>query len=347
MINLTATTLSRCITHQVGNRLHEEEIVLSTAPTVIPEASEAYFLEYLLMSFKVEEPYRFVHPTDIGLNEVYSVVNTLFEKGEDLAAFVEASHDLAKLLYECSTHPKIKTGRLNVVQFEDILIEDETFSGIGIFKSETESPFLKMLDSGASVTVKHDVGYEVKGIDKGCIIINTSKEDGYRLLVIEKKNADTRYWVDEFLKIRPVSTAYAQTQQAMSMTQQFLTREAPKKFEIEKTEQMNLLNKSVEYFAKKENFNRGEFEDEILQDERLIDAYRSFNDSFKAEHDSVFNDEFSISPQAYKKQSKIFKSILKLDRNFHVYIHGDKDQITRVVDADGRKFYKLYYSEER
>jgi len=37
---------------------------------------------------------------------------------------------------------------------------------------------------------------------------------------------------------------------------------------------------------------------------------------------------------------------LKLDGNFHVYIHGNKDMIERGVDDDGRKYYKLYYEEE-
>jgi hypothetical protein len=47
-----------------------------------------------------------------------------------------------------------------------------------------------------------------------------------------------------------------------------------------------------------------------------------------------------------KKQSRVFKSVLKLDRNFHIYIHGDKDLIERGVEKDGRKYYKIYYREE-
>ena len=57
-------------------------------------------------------------------------------------------------------------------------------------------------------------------------------------------------------------------------------------------------------------------------------------------------DEFDISNQAVKKQSKFFKSILKLDKNFHVYIHGNKDMIERGVESDGRKFYKIYFEKE-
>ena len=47
-----------------------------------------------------------------------------------------------------------------------------------------------------------------------------------------------------------------------------------------------------------------------------------------------------------KKQAKIFKSVLKLDNNFHIYIHGKRELIEQGVDPNGRKFYKIYYEEE-
>jgi hypothetical protein len=38
--------------------------------------------------------------------------------------------------------------------------------------------------------------------------------------------------------------------------------------------------------------------------------------------------------------------VLKLDKNFHIYIHGGRDMIERGVDESGRKYYKIYYNEE-
>ena len=61
---------------------------------------------------------------------------------------------------------------------------------------------------------------------------------------------------------------------------------------------------------------------------------------------SQFNDIFAISPHAVKKQARVFKSVLKLDKNFHIYIHGDRSLIERGTEKDGRKFYKIYYREE-
>ena len=47
-----------------------------------------------------------------------------------------------------------------------------------------------------------------------------------------------------------------------------------------------------------------------------------------------------------KKQARVFKSVLKLDKNFHIYIHGDRNRIERGVDEQGRKYYKIYYDQE-
>jgi len=42
----------------------------------------------------------------------------------------------------------------------------------------------------------------------------------------------------------------------------------------------------------------------------------------------------------------VFKSVLKLDKNFSVYIHGNRNMVEKGEEADGRKFYKLYYDNE-
>lgn len=59
------------------------------------------------------------------------------------------------------------------------------------------------------------------------------------------------------------------------------------------------------------------------------------------------SNSFEISSQAVKKQTRVFKSVLKLDKNFHIYIHGNKELIEQGIEKDGRKYYKIYYQNER
>ena len=54
---------------------------------------------------------------------------------------------------------------------------------------------------------------------------------------------------------------------------------------------------------------------------------------------------FTISESAVKKQARSLKSVIKLDKNFHIYIHGDRELIEKGEDKKG-KFYKVYYQEE-
>jgi hypothetical protein len=56
-------------------------------------------------------------------------------------------------------------------------------------------------------------------------------------------------------------------------------------------------------------------------------------------------EEFPISPAAVKKTQRHFKSIIKLDKNFHIYIHGDRKMLEQGQDEKG-KFYMLYFDKE-
>jgi hypothetical protein len=117
-------------------------------------------------------------------------------------------------------------------------------------------------------------------------------------------------------------------------------------FEVEKTDQIVLLNRSVEYFNKHETFDKEEFETEVFGQPDLIESFRNYDTEYRQNYDIELEDSFDISPQAVKKQARVFKSVLKLDKNFHVYIHGNKDMIEKGVDEDGRKYYKLYFEDE-
>ena len=98
--------------------------------------------------------------------------------------------------------------------------------------------------------------------------------------------------------------------------------------------------------CKKDYKQDEEFEKEVFQHPEMIESFRSFDQSYRQENEIDVADNFEISAQAVKKQARVFKSVLKLDKNFHIYIHGNKELIERGTDPDGRKFYKIYYERE-
>jgi hypothetical protein len=50
----------------------------------------------------------------------------------------------------------------------------------------------------------------------------------------------------------------------------------------------------------------------------------------------------SLNEKAVKKQARVFKSVIKLDKNFHIYVHGNRNLIERGTDENGT-FYKICY----
>jgi hypothetical protein len=205
------------------------------------------------------------------------------------------------------------------------------------------------MEGGATnYSIRHEFGFELRGIDKGCIIFNTCSDEGYRILIVDNTNrsAEAVYWKDDFLQLAPVSDEYFQTNQFMGITRNFVVKQLPEEFEVSKADRIDLLNRSVEYFKAHGNFDKTQFENEVFQQDDMINSFRNFNDNWVADNHLEPLDGFEISPQAVKKQARVFKSVLKLDKNFHIYIHGDKEMIERGTDPDGRKFYKIYYHQE-
>jgi hypothetical protein len=196
--------------------------------------------------------------------------------------------------------------------------------------------------------LNYDDGINIDKLDKGCVILNIDKDSGYRVCMVDKSNrsSEAHYWKENFLNLKPCADEYHYTKDFLTLTKNFVTKQITNEFEVNKADQIDLLNKSVEYFKKNEKFNKTEFENEVFQDDNVIKSFRNFNDIFQQENDTEIKNSFDISNQAVKKQSRVFKSVLKLDKNFHIYIHGDRQLIEQGIDSDGRKFYKIYYKEE-
>lgn len=334
--------LDKLITHHVGNKIRDENVIISKETSEINEESLEYLLKYFLSPFKPIDFYNFTHTVDLEMNEVYMIVKKIFH---DIEEFIPQSKNLANLLYEYSSHPKIKSGEFNIVLFNNFIFDDENVNAIGLFKSENNVPFIKMNPQEANYSIEHELGFELKGIDKACIVFNTKEAEGFTALVIDK-SGDTQYWLNDFLKLKSCNDDYNNTKDFMSITKKFVTKKMPEEFDVSKTEKIDLLNRTMEYFKKNDSFDKTKFEEDVFQDENVINSFREFDTSFRTENEIDSNDSFEISDQAVKKQSRSFKSILKLDKNFHVYIHGDKDLIEKGVESDGRKYYKIYYEKE-
>jgi hypothetical protein len=301
-------------------------------------------LQYFLSPYeKVNEIYRFMHPNgDLNLNEVYHFAKEIFADG---TVFHDNSKKLATYLYEISNHPKIKSGELYVAYFENVQIEGDLHDAIGIFKSETKESYLKVYPENEGFGLSYErEAINISKLDKGCLIFNTDAAEGYKVAVIDQTNrsAEAVYWKDEFLKLKIRNDNFNQTQNVLGVYKSFVTDKLDEDFEISRTDKIDLLNKSIKYFKEKETFDIDEFANDVIANKEGIESFKSYKKNYEQEFDTTIADQFDISDAAVKKQAKNYKSILKLDKNFHIYIHGNKDLIEKGFDDNrSMNFYKV------
>lgn len=347
MIETAESIIKVVSVHHVGNASLQEELKLSEAPLDIEHEKLHELLQtYFLSNFTTPEFNSFTFSNeDFTLNPIYKFVSEIFD---DQEIFHENSIYIAKHLYEATQHPNIKPGDLYVAYFEDIAVNGQRTEAVGIFKSENKESYLKLKAYSNQFDLHADEGINIRKLDKGCLILNEYKQDGYKVLVVDNANrSDAQFWKQSFLNLKPWSDAFHHTQNYMNLTRNYVAEQIKEEFSVSKADQIDLLNKSVNYFKSKENFNQAEFEVEVLGDVDVIESFRNYGKNFmqRAEFDPM--DNFEISAQAVKRQAKVFKSVLKLDKNFHIYIHGNRELIEKGFDeAVGRHYYKLYFDNE-
>ena len=80
---------------------------------------------------------------------------------------------------------------------------------------------------------------------------------------------------------------------------------------------------------------------------RSNQCFENFKCQYETDNNVELTDQFAISDFAVKDEKKYFKHVLKLDKNFHVYIHGEKKYIRKGYDPDrDMNYYVLYFRNE-
>jgi hypothetical protein len=364
-MNFTEASLDRLIVHYTGNKQNSQPLLLSKQEQATDPESRQKFTEILLNRFQqCYERYSFHHSSSLDYHEVYNFVTALFKEpgmakerddpsGEAVrgaaAMFQEQSARMASHLYEVALHPKIKPGELYITYFSNIQVEERIVDAIGLFKAETKSLFVDIDPSMEGLHLELKEGVELSKIDKGCLILNQEADKGYELMIFDSngKGEEAQYWKDKFLGVLIRQNEFLHTQGFLTITKNFVTQQLPGEFEVSKTEQIDILNRSMDYFKTHGNFNKDEFGTEVLHHEDLIQSFRKYDEQYRENNDWDPAHAFEISPQAVKKQARVFKSVIKLDKNFHIYVHGDKELIEKGYDEGvGKHYYKIYFDQE-
>ena len=247
MINLFGTHIASLSIHRVGNKSRNEPIFLSSEPYKLDDELTPLMKEFFLKPFREKEEnyFHFTHEADLEFHELFNMAATIFENH---ASIHEQSRKIATHLFNQSEHPHIKNGEVYIALLENVQLDNVKMDAVGIFKSELKQDFLQFSEKENQLDAFLQQGVNLQKLDKGCIIFNSNKEEGYKILSVDSNRYDTRYWLESFLGVEALADDNFYTKKYLKFCQDF-AKDVVLPAEDKKQEVM-FMNRAVNHFAK-------------------------------------------------------------------------------------------------
>ena len=333
MLEVSESKLMQYVMHYVSDGL-----VLGHEAFPQPEVMlEAAFTQLAFHKLGLEQQYEFFHETDIGFNEVYTYVKSIFDNHP---SFLEQSKNIAQHLHSVSQHPNIKSGELFVGLFENCVWNNEVKTALAIVKIDEKEMFLDVKNEQNEMIVNGIDGINVKKINNVVVIVDLGQDEMPAVFLKTKKKEDVVYWQERFLKLKVADESFHKTNLALTECKKYILKEDS----YTNTDKLGFLNKTLEYFRKEEQFQVEDYIETVfeaadeVQKDILINTVKPY--------------ETKISESGIVKAEKSYKRKIKLDANIEIQVNvSDITQINELIEVGydevtNRKFYKIYFDEE-
>jgi len=345
MINLYNAQIESLSLHRVGNKSRNEAIFLSDEPYRLNDEITPLIKEFFLKPFREKEEnyFQFAHEVDLEYNDMFKYVSEIFTNPENAHYF---SKEITKNLFQQSNHPHIKNGEVYIAYLKNISIDNNVVDAIGIFKSEIKSDFLELDENGSHLDMILKQGISLDKLDKGCLIFNYKKEEGYKVLTVDSNRYDSRYWLEHFLGLDVFQDENFLTKKYLKFAQDF-AKEVVAPAE-DKKEEVMFMNRAMNHFAKNDQFEETAFLNEVLDNPDLISEFKSFK-ADKGEKYSIEDiSTFPISNSAVSDARKKFKNVINLDTNITIKLdfvnpESAEKYLEKGFDEERQMYYYLAY----
>jgi hypothetical protein len=329
--------IKAAVVQRVGNKSNEDGVSFSDDVCQMDGVEEP-FLKLINASFKFDDWKQFYYIDDLELNPTYRFVTKIFD---DESCIVQQANNLARHLYEQSIHPNIKIGEFYVVLLDNCEVDDEPAQAIGLFKSEVREAVLTVKMEKNRLVLSSETGMSLKKLEKGCIVFNVDKDNGYKVAVVDNtgSNTDAHYWVDNFLHVRNCNDDYHETERLMEMCTGFVQllkeeSEVDSAFTAKKTSEILKTNETLQM---------DDLADMICQNEEQKQAFESYRQSYEEEYGD-FAEEINVVKKAISRKPVSRMNVLKLGNDFEVKVLNPDAEIESGKDeVSGKRYYTLYY----
>ncbi len=345
MINLYATQIDSISLHRVGNKNKNETIFLSDKPHSLNDETTGLLKEYFFKPFREKEEnyFHFSNEVDVEFNEMFKIVSSIFDDPDSIHA---NSKKIASYLFEQSNHPHIKSGELYIAHLTGLLLDNVKVNAVGIFKSELKQDFIQFEEKGSSLDIVIQQGININKLDKGCLIFNSNKEEGYKILSVDSNRYDTKYWLEEFLGVEPLSDDNFKTKNYLKFCQNF-AKDVVLPAE-DKQQEVLFMNRAVNHFAKNDTFEETNFLNEVMENPALIPEFKHYKVEKGPKYSVEDISSFDIANKAVSDARKKIKNVIHLDTNIQIrldFINPESAEkfVEKGWDEEKQMYYYLVY----
>lgn len=345
MINLFSTHIASLSIHRVGNKSRNEAIFLSEATYKMDDEITPLLKEFFLKPFREKEEnyFKFAHEADLEFHELYNNATKIFDNPDNIH---EESRKIASYLYNQSEHPHIKSGEVYVAYLEGVQLDNVKMDAIGIFKSEVKQDFLQFSEEGNQLDAMLQHGVSLNKLDKGCLIFNSEKEEGYKILSVDSNRYDTRYWLESFLGVEALADDNFHTKKYLKFCQDF-AKDVVLPAEDKKQEVM-FMNRAVNHFAKNDTFEETAFMNEVIDNPDLLPEFRHYKTEKAPKYSIEDLTTFPIANTAVTAARKKIKNVINLDTNIQIkldFINPESAEkyVEKGWDEEKQMYYYLVY----
>jgi hypothetical protein len=345
MINLFNAHIENLSIHRVGNKSRNEAIFLSENPYGLNDEIVPLLKEYFFKSFREKEEnyFQFAHEVDLEYNEMFNFATEVFTNPGSIH---DVSKKITQHLFEQSNHPHIKNGEVYVTYLTNVSIDNNVVDAIGVFKSELRTDFLQFEEKNSNLEMILQEGINLNKLDKGCLIFNYKKEEGYKILTVDSNRYDARYWLEHFLSVDAFQDENFMTKKYLKFCQEF-AKEVVFPAEDKKQEVM-FMNRAVNHFAKNDEFEETAFLNDVMENPDLIPEFKNY----KADRGEKYSIEdvtsFPIANAAVSDARKSIKNVINLDTNIQIkldFINPESAEkfVEKGWDEEKQMYYYLVY----
>jgi hypothetical protein len=213
-LDLSDIHLKTVSLHHVGNCFDEEGFFTAENPLhIADDATTDLLKKYLISGFSKTQDSKYT------IDSTYSIHNAVQEFFDNEEAFHSLSKKATEELYNCSVHPKIRSGEVYFVQIANIRVGHEYCQGLGVFKASSKDFYLQAEPGEKDYQLGYAFGNDLNKCDYGLLILDAKYQNEFMAFTYQNAKKDSSvdlFWTEQFAHLKKLNTNYDHTANLMA-----------------------------------------------------------------------------------------------------------------------------------